>query len=150
MKKTAITLALIGTLLGAGPAAAQSGANFTGTWSFQSAPYDLAGDGAAFGALSGVAVIRRAARGGDYEIDLLAQEIAFAGAPGQTSHRFFGGAHQRCRGQVVAQQLNISCTVVSANPGYSPDDFVVAAQPDGTLRGSFSGRGVETLFVRMD
>ncbi|MGD9816073.1 MAG: hypothetical protein AB7Q23_13130 [Hyphomonadaceae bacterium] len=140
---------MIGTLLGVGAAAAQSPPDFTGTWSFQSAPYDFARDGSAYAALSGTAVIRRTSNNA-YDIDLVAQEIAFVGAPGEVNHHFFGGARQLCRGQAVAQQLNITCTVVSANPGYSPDEFVVTAQADGTLLGSFNNRQVETLFVRLD
>lgn len=126
-----------------GGAYAQSAQDFAGTWAFQSQNYSP--EQSYSQALSGVAVIRSAGRG-RYDVDVLAQEMASAGAEWVTSW-----ARQDCEGRAQEPSFTITCTVTNTDSdSYQPDNFQVTLQPDGSLTGHLiSANSGEVIFRRL-
>ncbi len=134
------------TVAAPGPADAQSGDPYSGTWAFQTQPY---GNEQAGVIMSGAAIITHT-RGDDYGVRLTANELIILRASGESRMLT---AHQRCTGKRSGAVLNVTCELAEPLEGYQPDNFILQVgegEQDGQLVGALdSAASTQVTFSRV-
>ncbi len=143
MRGLTMAAALLVTAACTGPAGAQAGDAYTGTWAFQTAPYG-AGQGEVAALMSGVAIITPASNS-RYDIKLVAHEYVTQGAQSALLT-----ARESCHGEVQEAQFNITCEMAEPLEGYEPDNFLVQAGEADQLVGVLaSAASAQVTFTRV-
>lgn len=131
MRAAICMLALLCACL-APPASAQTG-DLSGTWAFQTEPYDAPGS-PVIGLMSGVAVMTASAPN-RYSIRLIANEMLIQS---QTSETRLITARENCTGEMADGQFMITCQMAEPLEGYEPDRFVLQPGEADQLVGALS------------